>query len=70
MFQNGISRNTKCAERDGFHREGHKFCFDGDVLYMWVTTDPQLSSYEVTKSNVFIFANITSLNVSTKVASF
>ena len=27
MFQNGISRNTKCAERDGFHREGHKlFC--------------------------------------------
>ena len=23
MFQNGISRNTKCAERDGFHREGH-----------------------------------------------
>ena len=25
MFQNGISRNTKCAERDGFRREGHKF---------------------------------------------
>ena len=24
MFQNGISRNTKCAERDSFHREGHK----------------------------------------------
>ena len=23
MFQNGVSRNTKCAERDGFHREGH-----------------------------------------------
>ena len=23
MFQNGISRNTKCAERDGFRREGH-----------------------------------------------
>ena len=34
MFQNGISQNTKYAERDGFHREGHKFCFDGDVLYM------------------------------------
>ena len=23
MFQNGISRNTKCTERDGFRREGH-----------------------------------------------
>ena len=23
MFQNGISRNTKCAERDGFRTEGH-----------------------------------------------
>ena len=23
MFQNGISQNTKCAKRDGFHREGH-----------------------------------------------
>ena len=23
MFQNGISRNTKCAQRDGFCREGH-----------------------------------------------
>ena len=46
-----------------------KFCFD-DVLFMCVTTDPLLGSYEVTKSNVFIFANITSFNVSTKVASF
>ena len=24
MFQNGISRNTRCAKRDGFRREGHK----------------------------------------------
>ena len=24
MFQNGISRNTKCTERDSFRREGHK----------------------------------------------
>ena len=23
MFQNGISRNTKCAERNGFRRAGH-----------------------------------------------
>ena len=23
MFQNGISQNTRCAERDGFRREGH-----------------------------------------------
>ena len=23
MFQNGISQNTKCAKRDGFHRVGH-----------------------------------------------
>ena len=23
MFHNGISWNTKCAERDGFCREGH-----------------------------------------------
>ena len=48
----------------------YKFCFDGDVLYMCVTTDPLLGSYEVTKSNAFIFANIISLNVSTKVATF
>ena len=27
MFQNGISRSTKCAERDGFHREGHNLLF-------------------------------------------
>ena len=26
MFQNGISQNTKCAERDGFRREGHICC--------------------------------------------
>ena len=26
MFQNGISRNTKCAVRDGFHRADHKYC--------------------------------------------
>ena len=25
MFQNGISRSTKCAERDGFRREGHNY---------------------------------------------
>ena len=24
MFQNGISRNTKCAVRDGFRRDSHK----------------------------------------------
>ena len=23
MFQNGISRNTKCAVRDGFRRDSH-----------------------------------------------
>ena len=23
VFQNGISRNTKCAERDGYCRAGH-----------------------------------------------
>ena len=23
MFQNGISRNTKCAIRDSFHRDSH-----------------------------------------------
>ena len=28
MFQNGISWNTKCAERDGFHKEGHKYSID------------------------------------------
>ena len=27
MFQNGISQNTKCAERDGFRREGH-ICYN------------------------------------------
>ena len=48
----------------------YKFCFDGDVLYMCLTTDPQLGSYEVTKSNIFILGNITSLNPLIKVASF
>ena len=28
MFQNGISRNTKCAERDGFRRAGHIYIVD------------------------------------------
>ena len=23
IFQNGISQNTKCAVRDGFHRDSH-----------------------------------------------
>ena len=23
IFQNGFYQNTKCAERDGFHREDH-----------------------------------------------
>ena len=27
MFQNGISRNTKCAVRDGFRRDSHIFYF-------------------------------------------
>ena len=27
MFQNGISQNTKCTKRDGFHREGHKYSY-------------------------------------------
>ena len=27
MFQNGISRNTKCAERDSFYREGHNYVY-------------------------------------------
>ena len=25
MFQSGISRNTKCAERDSFRRAGHNY---------------------------------------------
>ena len=29
MFQNGISRNTKCAERDGFCREARSH-----IIYM------------------------------------
>ena len=28
MFQNGIPQNTKCAERDGFHRAGHNYNVD------------------------------------------
>ena len=31
MFQNGISRNTKCAERDGFHRAGYIFVKSRDL---------------------------------------
>ena len=27
MFQNGISQNTKCVERDGFRREGHIYIY-------------------------------------------
>ena len=32
MFQNGISRNTKCAKRDGFCREGHIYCYAHKVF--------------------------------------
>ena len=30
MFQNGISRNTKCAVTDGFRRNSHN-CYQTDV---------------------------------------
>ena len=33
MFQNGISRNTKCAKRDGFHREGHILLLLASYVY-------------------------------------
>ena len=34
MFQNGISQNTKCAERDGFHREGHIYNLKADFIFL------------------------------------
>ena len=37
MFQNGISRNTKCAEKDGFRRAGHIYLFTvylGEYFHM------------------------------------
>ena len=34
MFQNGISWNTRCAERDGFHREGHIYTLSN---IEWIT---------------------------------
>ena len=32
MFQNGISRNTKCAERDGFRRAGYILIFIPTII--------------------------------------
>ena len=31
MFQNGISRNTKCAEKDGFRRAGHIYLLQYEI---------------------------------------
>ena len=36
MFQNGISRNTKCAKRDGFHREGHIYIDIYIYIYIYI----------------------------------
>ena len=41
MFQNGISRNTKCAIRDGFRRDSHKcnlFCNYVYITYSSVSS--------------------------------
>ena len=43
MFHNGISRNTKCAKRDGFRREGHICQIKVDLsssVYVIVLIDP------------------------------
>ena len=44
MFQNGNSRNTKCAERDGFCRAGHIYGYS--VPFMTLLTLPFMQ-YEV-----------------------
>ena len=41
LFQNGISRNTKCAERDSFRREGH--------IYIYIVTGPGKTGLIYTK---------------------
>ena len=40
MFQNGISVNTKCAERDGFCRVGH-------ILYHHLTCSTSATSKKI-----------------------
>ena len=32
MFQNGISRNIKCAVKDGFHRDSHIYKY----IYIYI----------------------------------
>ena len=50
MFQNGISRNTKCAERDSFRTEGHiSFC-----SYAYVGSQLAVASYSRTVAYNYI----------------
>ena len=46
MFQNGISRNTKCAERDSFHRVGHKYNVIITISYI-TPAEPDSPSIDV-----------------------
>ena len=45
MFQNGISRNTKCAERDGFRRAGHIITIYHTALALLASTYFILTRY-------------------------
>ena len=45
MFQNGISQNTKCAERDGFCREGHILHFNSHRSGFWNIHNYMISLY-------------------------
>ena len=50
VFQNGISRNIKCAIRDGFHRNSHIWC-----LSMKLSHDTMIGySYRIIKANCHV----------------
>ena len=52
MFQNDIPQNTKCAERDSFHREGHIY----SLTLMLHSNRPEhiMLGYKFGKNNVGI----------------
>ena len=52
MFQNGISRNTKCAERDGFRREGH-ICIQISRYVNSIVFTVNISSIEISLTRVW-----------------
>ena len=64
MFQNGISWNTKCTNRDGFCRDSH--------IIMWFENSGPIAMYEPRKSNDISCKNTFGVKIvsSSKVESY